>query len=76
MLVGTDPDVLVVTFSVPVGAVQPTEKVVLVVLPAVMLTVRGFELTLQFCASPFSCTEWLPGDSPLNVTLLLMPMAF
>ena len=68
----------VVTERVPVvvGAVQLTVKVVVAVVPAVMLTVRGFELTVQFCASPLSCTEWLPGDSPLKVTLVLMPMAW
>src|SRR5438094_638353 len=37
-----------------------------------MLTGRGFELTVQFCASPLSCTAWLPGDSPLKLTLVLM----
>ena len=64
------------TVRLPVVAAQLTEKVVVVVLPAVMLTVRGFEpLTVQFCATPLSCTEWLPGDSPLIVRVLLMPMA-
>jgi hypothetical protein len=75
--VGTEPVVLVVTVRLPVVAVQLTEKVLVVVLPAVMLTVRGFEpLTVQFCATPASCTVWLPAASPVNVTLLLMPMAF
>ena len=63
------------TVRLPVVAAQLTVKVVVVVLPTVMLSVRGFELTVQFCASPLSCTEWSPGDSPLKVTLLLMPMA-
>ncbi|PYP07665.1 MAG: hypothetical protein DMD27_00955 [Gemmatimonadetes bacterium] len=64
------------TVRLPVVAAQLTVNVVVVVLPAVMLTVRGFEpLTVQFCATPLSCTEWSPGDSPLIVTVLLMPMA-
>jgi hypothetical protein len=61
-----------------VGAVetQLTENVVLVVLPAVTDTVRGFEpLTVQFVATPLKATEWLPGVRPVNVTLPLMPMA-
>src|SRR5437764_180556 len=37
-----------------------------------MPTVRGFEVTVQFCATPLSCTEWSPGDNPLIVTVVLV----
>src|SRR2546425_107272 len=37
-----------------------------------MLTVRWFELTVQFCASPLSCTAWTPRSTPLNVVLPLV----
>src|SRR5438067_2162399 len=70
-----EPVVELLTVRLPVVAAQITVNVVVVVLPAVMLTVRGFEVTVQFCATPLSCTEWSPGDSPLIVTVLLMPMA-
>jgi hypothetical protein len=71
--------VLVVTVRLPLPppvAAQLTENAVLVVVPAVTETVRGLEpLTVQFVATPLNATEWLPAESPVNVTLPLIPMA-
>ena len=48
----------------------------LAVLPAVTDTVRDVPpLTVQFPATPLSTTEWLPGVSPVKVTLALIPIA-
>jgi len=68
--------VLVDTVKLPVGVVQLTVNVVDAVLPEGTLTVRGFDpLTVQFVATPESCTLWLPADRLVNVTLPLIANA-
>ena len=57
MLVGTDPDVLVVTFSVPVVAVQLTVNGAVAVPPAGTFTLWGLALvTVQFAGNPDRAT--------------------
>jgi hypothetical protein len=63
--------VVFATFSVPVVAVQLTEKLAVTLEPT-RVTTCGFELvTLQFCATPLSWTVWAPGNTPLNWVLPL-----
>ena len=70
-----EPLVLVETVRLPLSATQLTENDVEAVPPAGTLTLREVPpLTEQFDATPDSCTEWLPADNPLNVTLPLVPI--
>src|SRR5437868_6154672 len=72
-----EPVVLADTVRLPVGggaAAQLTENDVEAVPPAGTLTVRDVPpLTEQLLATPDRTTEWLPEESPLKVTLPLMP---
>src|SRR5438105_9624590 len=75
-----EPVVLVDTVRLPVvggGAAQLMENDVEAVPPAGTLTVRDVPpLTEQLLATPDRTTEWLPEESPLKVTLPLMPIAW
>jgi len=59
------------------GVAQLAEKDTVTVPPEGTVTVRDVPpLTLQFPATPESTTLWLPAESPLNVILLLIPIAW
>ena len=71
-----DPDVAVVTVRLPVSAAQVTENVTLAVWPLFTVVVCELPpLTVQFPATPLSVTVWLPVATPLNVKLVLIPIA-
>ena len=68
---------LVVTVRSPGGVAQVTEYATVAVPPEGTLTVWVLPpLTLQFPATPLSTTLWLPAASPVNLTLLLMPIGW
>ena len=61
-----DPEVVVVTVRLPVGAVHVTVKLAWPVPLAGTVTDCGFaSLTEQFDGTPVSCTEWLVAVSPV-----------
>jgi len=69
--------VLADTVTLPGGVVQVTLNVADAVPPDGTVTVREVPpLTLQFPATPPSTTVWLPAESPVNVTLPLIPIAW
>ena len=63
------------TVRLPLSAAQPTENDVEAVPPAGTSTLRDVPpLTEQFDATPERATVWFPAESPLNVTLPLVPI--
>src|SRR2546430_9692894 len=74
------PELLVVTARLPVGGGGVGQLIVkdaVPVPPAVTVTVREVPpLTLQLLAMPDSTTVWLPVLTPVNVMVVLTPMAW
>ncbi|PYO81045.1 MAG: hypothetical protein DMD68_13890 [Gemmatimonadetes bacterium] len=59
------------------GVAQLAENDTVTVPPEGTVAVCGSGLlTEQFDATPESATVWLPAETPLNVTLLLIPIAW
>src|SRR5439155_24281357 len=66
------PDVLVVTFRVPVGVEQLTAKEAVTEPPAGTVTVRDVPpVTEQVLATPDSTTVWLAAVTPVSGTVWL-----
>src|SRR5437016_14173767 len=70
------PDVLVVTFSVPLGVAQVTANDAVTEPPAGTVTVRDVPpVTEQVPATPDSTTVWLAAVTPVSGTVWLRPIA-
>ena len=70
------PDVLVVTFSVPLGVAQVTANDPVTEPPAGTVTVRDVPpVTEQVPATPDSTTVWLAAVTPVSGTVWLRPIA-
>src|SRR5438046_220227 len=70
------PDVLVVTFSVPLGVAQMTANDAVTEPPAGTVTVRDVPpATEQVPATPDSTTVWLAAVTPVSGMVSLRPIA-